>query len=113
MTIKSIIKQLNDEHCHPAGYHLSMLRMDLMPEDLASVNTEHDLMQQTYDWRYHPPEADYYTVNLSADDMRYIGNALEIYSRAMFELHIEPQLEQLIKKMGDLNEKAKEMKDAD
>ena len=55
MTIKSIIKQLNDEHCHPAGMHLTMVRLDLVPEDLASVETEHDLMQQTYDWRYHKP----------------------------------------------------------
>lgn len=106
MTIKSIIKQLNDEHCHPAGYHLSMLRMDLMPEDLAGVNTEHDLMQQTYDWRYHPPDKESYMVELSAKDMRYIGNAMEIYSRVMSELHVEPKLKELIRKMGD-------MKDAD
>lgn len=101
MTVKDAIRQLNDDYCHPAGMHLTMVRLDLTPEDLASVETEHDLMQQTYDWRYRQPERERYYVVLSAKDMQYIGNALEIYGNIMSELHVEPKLKELIEKMGD------------
>lgn len=99
MTIKSIIKQLNDEHCHPAGYHLSMLRMDLMPEDLADVETDHNFREQTYP-QYWNPEKDGFVVTLSDEDVKYISNALEVYNGIMSELHVEPKLKELIEKMG-------------
>ena len=96
MTVKDAIRQLNDDYCHPAGMHLTMVRLDLTPEDLASVET-----QQTYDWRYRQPERERYYVVLSAKDMQYIGNALEIYGNIMTELHVIPKLKELIEKMGD------------
>lgn len=101
MTVKDVIRQLNDDNCHQAGMHLTMVRLDLLPQCLAYAQTAYNIIQQTYDWRYYPPERDEYVVELSAEDMKYIGNALEVYNGIMSELHVEPKLKELIEKMGD------------
>lgn len=101
-TVGEAIKALNDKHCHPNNFHVAMIAMDLLPEPTsAEDNTMHDLLTQTYDWRYEKPGDDeVYHVSLNADNMRYIGRALEVYNRIIFELHMKPHLEEVIKKMG-------------
>lgn len=44
-----------------------------------------------------------YTLTLSADDVRYIGNAMEVYHRALYELYLKPQLEEMCKKMTGMS----------
>ena len=101
MTVKEAIDALNETHCHGAGFHVAMHNMEHCPEELANSDAMYHLMKQTYDWRYGKPEKEQYTVTLSGADMEYIGNALEIYNRVMFELHIEPALKRIITKMGE------------
>ena len=100
MTVKDVIRQLNDDNLHPDGMHLTMVRLDLVPEDLADVETEHNFREQTYP-QYWNPDKDGFVVTLSDEDVEYISNALEVYNGIMSELHVEPKLKELIEKMGD------------
>lgn len=103
-TVKEAIDMMNTQHCHPSGFHLTMVRQDLVPESAAGEkegNTCHRLLKQTYDWRYHEPDKAEYTVKLTADDMKYIGRALEIYNQVVYEIHLKPALESMIKSMSE------------
>lgn len=100
MTVKDAIRRLNDDNCHPAGMHLTMVRLDLVPEDLADVETERNFREQTYQ-QYWNPDKNGFVVTLSDEDVEYISNALEVYNGIMSELHVEPKLKELIEKMGD------------
>lgn len=104
-TVKEAITMLNEKHCHPAKHHVAMVNMDYLPKDLAYDNTAHDLMKQTYDWRYDfvKSDKDEYTVTLTKENVKYLGNAIEVYNRIMFELYLEPELKSIISKMGDAN----------
>lgn len=104
-TVGEAVKMMNDEHLHPAGFHLFYVRDDLIAEH--SGDAPHHLMSQTYDWRYEGPDKESYTVTLSADDMKYIGNAMEVYQTAYFTRHLAPALKRMIEKLGD-PEKEKE-----
>ena len=104
MTVGDAIRELNEKHCHEAGYHVCMHYMKLLPEELANTDAPHHLMKQTYDWRYGKPDRESYTVTLTGEDMEYIGNALEVYERAMFELHLKPHIEEICRKMGERQE---------
>lgn len=103
-TVKEAIDMMNTQHCHPSGFHLTMVRQDLVPESAAGEkegNTCHRLLKQTYDWRYHEPDKAEYTVKLTADDMKYIGRALEIYNQVVYEIHLKPALESMMKSMSE------------
>lgn len=100
MTVKDVIRQLNDDNCHPAGMHLTMVRLDLLPQCLAYAQTGHNFREQTYP-QYWNPDKDGFVVTLSDEDVEYISNALEVYNGIMSELHVEPKLKELIEKMGD------------
>ena len=100
MTVKDVIRQLNDDNLHPDGMHLTMVRLDLVPEDLADVETERNFREQTFP-QYWNPEKDGYGVTLSDEDVKYISNALEVYNGIMSELHVMPKIKELIEKMGD------------
>ena len=109
-TVGEAIRMLN-EQTHKSNFHVSMTNMDLIPEGTNEENnTSHDLMQQTYDWRYAgkikgrdlPDKDTVFHVDLTADNMAYIGRALEVYDRLHFEVHIEPALKNIIQKMGDV-----------
>ena len=95
MKFGETIELLNDQYAHEEGFHLSTLNMSLFPEELCWSDTAHDLMAQTYDWRWNEPDKDEYTVVLSAENMRYIGNAIEAYQKTMSELYIEPKLRKI------------------
>ena len=97
-TVGEAVKMMNDVHLHPAGFHLFYVRDDLILEN--SGNAPHHLMRQTYDWRYEEPDKENYTVTLSAGDMKFIGNAIEVYERACFTRHLEPALKRMIEKLG-------------
>lgn len=108
-TVGEAIKELNDRHCHPNNFHIAMIEMDLLLEGTDEENnTSHDLMKQTYDWRYAgkikgqelPKDDDVFHVDLTAANMRYIGRALEVYDKLCFDLHMKPILERMITKMG-------------
>lgn len=100
-TLGEAVEQLNEKCAHPAGFHLALLEMRLFPEELENSETVHDLIKQTYDWRWHEPKKDAYTVTLSAENMRFIGNAIEAYTRVMNEIYIEPYIKEIVEKMND------------
>lgn len=100
ITFGEAVEMLNEQHAHECGYHLSTLDITLFPKELAHSDTPHNLMKQTYDWRWYEPDKETYSVELSADDMRYIGYALEAYNKTMGELYIEPELKKLAESLG-------------
>ena len=108
-TVKEAIEQLNEKHCHPAGFHVAMHSMDLFPEEMTDNNAMYNLMTQTFDWRYEKLGYEQakvkYTVKLTKDDIKYIGNAMEVYNRVMFEMHIAPAIERMVKKIGEEQER--------
>lgn len=89
MTIRQAIDLLNERQCHPLGLHLALVREDMLEKtDMfggdSDGDTPHDLMVQTYDWRWGGiPDAKEYTVKLTAGNMRYIGRAIEVYERVL------------------------------
>lgn len=99
MTVERAIQQLNDQHCHKMGVHVCQHPMEYLPRELASSNTPYNLMRQTYDWRCDLPKKDTYTVTLTAEDVRFLANAVEIYDRVMSDLHIAPHLGAFMKMM--------------
>lgn len=96
LTFGEALDRLN-QHCHPAGYHVSMHRTELLP--LEASNTPHDIIKQTYDWRFQEPDKEEYTITLTAENVKYIGRAIEVYTEALCELHIKTHLEDIVKKM--------------
>jgi hypothetical protein len=109
-TVGEAIKALN-EQTHKKNFHVFMVNMDEVPEGTdEEENTAHDLMQQTYDWRYAgkitghklPSDDTVFHVDLTAANMRYIGRALELYNRVHFDMRMKPILENMIQKMGDI-----------
>lgn len=118
-TVGEAIAALNKQ-THKGNFHVTMVDMSLLPEGTNEENnTSHDLMQQTYDWRYAgkikghdlPDKDTVYHVELTADNMAYIGRALEVYDRLHFEVHMKPILENMVKKMGDGNAYIKKQND--
>lgn len=102
-TFGEAVRLLNEKHLHPT-HHLFFVSMDLLPEKMMELETSYNVMKQTFDWRFGgTPDKPEYTLTLSADDMRYIGNALEVYHQALYELYIEPQLEEMCKKMTGMS----------
>lgn len=97
-TVGEAVKMMNDVHLHPQGFHLFFVREDLLAED--SGDTPHHIMSQTYDWRFGKPDKEEYTVKLTAEDMEYLGKALEVYHEANFTRYLKPALERMIEKMG-------------
>ena len=89
MTVRQAIDLLNERQCHPMGFHLAMVREDMLEKtDMfggdSDGDTPHDLMAQTYDWRWGgQPKRGEYTVKLTAGNMRYIGRAIEVYERVL------------------------------
>ena len=111
-TLKEALEALNSQF-HDYGYHITKVNMDLVPEGTdEEENTMHDLMKQTYDWRYAgkikghelPSDDTVFHVDLSAANMRYIGAALEVFNQIHFEIHIKPVLERMIVKMGAVSD---------
>ena len=107
-TVKEVVDLLNEQHIHPAGHHITIVDQRFLPEKNVSDDAPHRLMKQTFDWRYSfvKPDKEEYTVKLSADDVRYIGNAIEVYDKILFELHMKDKIVQMIRKMGGADEKA-------
>lgn len=106
-TVREALDMLN-ETLHKSEYHAEMVRMELMPEEMAFDNTPHDLMKQTYDWRYEDagitkPDKDEYTVKLTADNVRYIGRAIEVYEKFLSELWVKPALKRIVTKLGEVS----------
>lgn len=108
-TVGEAIKKLN-ELTHEKNFHVTMVNMDLIPEGTNEENnTPYELMYQTYDWRYAgkvkghglPDKDTVFHVDLTADNMAYIGRALEVYNRLYFEVHMKPILDYMIKEKGD------------
>ena len=99
ITFGESVKMLNDGYAHPSGFHLATLDMGLFPEELADSETAHDLIKQTYDWRWNEPDKEEYEVKLSAENMRFIGNAIEAYTKALNEIYIEPHLKEIVHRM--------------
>lgn len=89
MTVRQAIDLLNERQCHPMGFHLAMVREDMLEKtDMfggdSDGDTPHDLMAQTYDWRWGgQSKRGEYTVKLTAGNMRYIGRAIEVYERVL------------------------------
>lgn len=89
MTVRQAIDLLNERQCHPLGLHLAIVHEDMLEKtDMfggdSDGDTPHDLMAQTYDWRFGgQPKAKEYTVKLTAGNMRYIGRAIEVYERVL------------------------------
>lgn len=111
-TVGEAIEALNGQ-IHKKNFHVTMINMDLIPKGTNEENnTSYDLMQQTYDWRYAgkikghelPDKGTVYHVDLTADNMAYIGRALEVYDRLHFEVHMKPILENMVKKVENVNE---------
>ena len=96
-TVQDAIELINDKHLHPNDYHLSMHRMDLLPEMMAYSDTPHRIMQQSYDWRYGRPGRDRYTLTLSDEDMEYLGKAIELFHETLADLYIRPHLEDMLR----------------
>lgn len=106
-TFGETVQMLNEKYAHPSGFHLSLLNTGLFPEELADSDTPHELIKQTYDWRWSEPKEEEYTVRLSAENMRFVGNAIEAYVKTMNELYVEPHLEEIVRKMmggADVNQ---------
>ena len=106
-TFGETVQMLNEKYAHPSGFHLSLLDMGLFPEELSGSETPHELLAQTYDWRWDEPEKEEYNVKLSAENMRFVGNAIEAYRKMMNELYVEPHLEEIVRKMmggADVNQ---------
>ena len=106
-TFGETVQMLNEKYAHPSGFHLSLLDMGLFPEELSGSETPHELLTQTYDWRWDEPEKEEYNVKLSAENMRFVGNAIEAYRKTMNELYVEPHLEEIVRKMmggADVNQ---------
>ena len=108
MTVENVIKELNDRYCHAEGFHVAMIPMDHLPEEMSEVELPAHLLKQTYDWRYRKPDKEQYTVTLTAEDMEFLGHAIEVYDRIIFDLHMRPHLEEIIKKLGNMGEAADE-----
>jgi hypothetical protein len=111
-TVREALNALNTQ-IHDKNFHATMVNMDLVPEGTSEENnTPHDLMQQTYDWRYAgkikghelPDDDTVFHVDLTTANLRFLGRAIEVYDRIHFEVHIEPALKQIVKKMGDIND---------
>lgn len=109
-TVGEAIEALNSQ-LHKKNFHATMVNMMNVPKGTDEEdNTMHDLMVQTYDWRYAgvvkghelPSDDEVFHVNLTAANMRYIGRALEVYHRIHFEIYMKPILENMIQKMGDI-----------
>ena len=89
MTVRQAIDLLNERQLHPLGLHLALVHEDMLEKtDMfggdSDGDTPHDLMAQTYDWRFGgQPGAKEYTVKLTASNMRYIGRAIEVYERVL------------------------------
>ena len=98
-TLGEVIDELNEKTCHPNHYHVALINMDLLPEPTSEEdNTMHDLLKQTYDFRFDKPgDDDVFHVDLTADNMKYIGRALEVYNRIIFDLHKKQHIEDIIK----------------
>lgn len=97
-TVGEAIRLMNEKHCHPT-HHITMIRTELIPEEMVSINTPHTLMKQTFDWRYDFTKKDAkekYTVTLTKQDIEFLGNAIELYNQASFEYHIKPILERMV-----------------
>ena len=100
-TVREAVDALNEKHLHEAGFHLAMLRLDKLEyTDMFGGDSDgdapHDLMAQTYDWRFGgQPDKEEYTVKLTASNMRYIGRALEIYNDALMDVYSERMKEEL------------------
>lgn len=104
-TVGEVIEMINQK-IHKRNFHVAKINMDLIPEGTNEENnTSHDLMAQTYDWRFAgkvdgidlPSRDEVYHVDLTADNVAYIGRALEVYDRLHFEVRIKPMLEKMIK----------------
>ncbi len=105
-TVMEAVELLNKQHVHPVGHHVTIVDQRFLPEKNACDETPHRLMRQTFDWRYPfvKPDKEEYTVRLSADDIRYIGNAIEVYDKILFELYVGPAFKRMVAKMGGTDE---------
>lgn len=99
-TVKEAIEMLNEQHCHPNGFHLFFVRDELLKDlwdqkEIGGDAAAH-LMRQTYDWKFHKPDREKYTVTLSAADMEVVAAAMEVYNRAVYTRYLEPALKNII-----------------
>ena len=104
-TIGYAISELN-KVLHKKGAHVEVILDKLNPESMTSSDAPQHLMSQTFDWRYDfiKPEKDVYDVKLTVDDLRYIGNAMEVFSYFQAGRWIKPALERMITKLGEVAE---------
>lgn len=120
MTVRQAIDLLNERQCHPLGLHLAIVHEDMLEKtDMfggdSDGDTPHDLMAQTYDWRFGgQPKAKEYTVKLTAGNMRYIGRAIEVYERVLQDRyqkevfdeiygkgHFEESIKKIVQSLGN------------
>ena len=104
MTVQDALDEIN-KALHLKGAHAEFVTDQYLTEEMCNSNTPHNLMSQSFDWRYDfvKPTKDEYTVKLTVDDIRYIGNAIEVYEKFLFGRFIKPSLNTIIKKMGEEN----------
>lgn len=103
-TVKDAIDMLN-EVLHPQGFHCDKIETEYLPEEAAEDNTMADVAKQSYDGRWYGPEKDAYTLHMTADNMRYLWNAINVYEGLIFRMHLKPNLEKII---AGLQKEAKE-----
>lgn len=114
MTVRQAIDLMNERQCHPLGFHLAIVREDMLEKaDMfggdSDGDTPHDLMAQTYDWRWGgQPKRGEYTVKLTAGNMRYIGRAIEVYERVLQDRYQKEVLDEIYGK-GHFEESIKKI----
>ena len=104
-SITDLLTIINEQSLHCIGLHADVVRMDLIPEDAArakQADAYHHLLRQTFDWRTGSPDKAEYTVTLTSDELTYIGAAMEVYSRLVFNLHSKTVLDEITKKISKI-----------
>lgn len=103
-TVKDALDMLNGV-LHPQGFHCDKIELEYLPEEMANDNTVADVLRQSYDGRFYQPEKDSYTLLMTADNMRYLWNAINVYEGLIFRMYLKPNLEKII---AGLQKEAKE-----
>lgn len=100
MTLGEVIKRLNDREFHPRGFHLFFVKDDLIRNlynnDAEGKGYAGRLMFQTYDWRNTDPDKAIYDVSIPAKDVGVLGDAIQVYSRAMCSRYLEPIMNEML-----------------
>lgn len=107
VTVKDAIDMLNVV-LHPQGFHCDKIELEYLPKEMVDDDTLAVVLRQSYDGRWFEPDKENYTLNLTADNMRYLWNAINVYNGLIYRLHLEPNIEKIL--MGMMN---KEKMDGD